>query len=364
MTARPSRLRRALVVAGSAAALSLLTPAVSAWSDVTVTPAQATYGGSAGVTFRVTNASRSASMTRVTIYLPEATPIGEVYPYSVPGWAPKMSMRTVSQPSQSGSRIRTTQVATAVEWNAFPGKAPKPGEVAELSLSLNPIPVADRLVFTVVEAYSDGTVVQWGAAGGTGSARPGPVIELVPPRGPRPRRRHADPDGPSRRHRRARRPIAAPLHGRPGRRPCRRFRVRVGPPASRAERVTCRIRRPRSASRHRLRCGTRCQASLSGAARNTWPSDVTPMVRPAPGCSTSTSGGAPAIGWRALPRSELRRRPPRVAAHTTSGLLGWAARSRAGIRAPGAPGLACVGAVPDPFGQRVEDVQRGAGRRE
>jgi hypothetical protein len=94
-----------------------------------------------------------------------------------------MSMRTVSQPSQSGSGIRTTQVATAVEWNAFPGKAPKPGEVAELSLSLNPIPVADRLVFTVVEAYSDGTVVQWGAAGGTGSACPGPVIELVPPAG-------------------------------------------------------------------------------------------------------------------------------------------------------------------------------------
>jgi uncharacterized protein YcnI len=179
MTARPSALRRVLVVAGSAAALSLLTPAVSAWSDVSVAPTQATHGGSAGVTFRVTNASRSASMTRVTIHLPEATPIGEVYPYSVPGWAPKMSMRTLRQPSQSGSGI--SRVAAAVEWNAFPGKAPKPGEVAELSLSLNPIPVADRLVFTVIETYSDGTVVRWGAAGGTGSPRPGPVIELVSP---------------------------------------------------------------------------------------------------------------------------------------------------------------------------------------
>lgn len=70
----------------------------------------------------------------------------------------------------------------SVEWIATRGAAPKPGKGAELSLSLNPLPAADRLEFIVVEAYSDGTVVRWGSAGAACSdvARPGPVIEMVP----------------------------------------------------------------------------------------------------------------------------------------------------------------------------------------
>jgi Domain of unkown function (DUF1775) len=182
MTVQPTTLRRFVVVAASAAALSFVAPAVSGWADVTVTPAQAMQGDSAGVTFRVRNDSR-ASLSRVTVYLPEATPIEEVYPYSVPGWAPKVSMRKVDARSKVAARLRTSEVVSAVEWRAAPGTAPGPGKVVELPLSLNPIPVVDRLVFSVAVTHSDGTVVRWGeseAAGVAKSPNPGPTITVIP----------------------------------------------------------------------------------------------------------------------------------------------------------------------------------------
>jgi uncharacterized protein YcnI len=175
VTGRPSDVGRRVLVAVSVVVLSLVGTAASAWADVTVTPAQATQGDAAGVTFRVTNTCRAALMSRVTIFLPEATPIGEVYPYSVPGWAARTSMRTL-KPSEVSSGRRTSQVVASVEWIATPGAAPKPGQVADLSLSLNPLPAVDQLQFTVVENYSDGTVVRWG---GSSAGRPGPVIALV-----------------------------------------------------------------------------------------------------------------------------------------------------------------------------------------
>jgi uncharacterized protein YcnI len=182
LTAGPSAVRRTVVVAASAAALSVVASAAPASADVTVSPTQATQGDSAGVTFRVQN-SRSASVSRVTVYLPEATPIDEVYPYSVPDWAPKVSMRTLGQQSGSDSDTRGTEVVAAVEWSTSPEMAPKPGQAFELSLSLNPIPVTDRLEFTVVETYSDGKVVRHGKARASvdsGASLGGPTIAVLP----------------------------------------------------------------------------------------------------------------------------------------------------------------------------------------
>jgi len=116
------------------------------------------------------------------VFLPEATSIGEVYPYSVSGWAPRVSTRRLDQPSKAASGIRTSEVITAVEWNAARGKAPGPNTVVELSLSLNPVPAVD-LKFTVAVSYSDGTVARWGDASGAeeaGTQNPGPVIAVVP----------------------------------------------------------------------------------------------------------------------------------------------------------------------------------------
>jgi uncharacterized protein YcnI len=183
MLTRARALRGTHVVAVWAAVVLMAAPAVPAWADVTVTPTQVAQGSSAGVTFRLTNDSRSASMTRVTVFLPEATPIGEVYPYSVPGWAPRVSTRRLDPRSKAAAGIRTNDVTTAVEWNAARGKAPGPGKVVELAMSLNPIPAVDRLTFTVAVEYSDGTAAPWGdakAAEGTGTRNPGPTIAVVP----------------------------------------------------------------------------------------------------------------------------------------------------------------------------------------
>lgn len=147
-------------------------------------PAQATRGGFAGLTFHVPNESGTALMTQVRVQLPEATPTGEVYPYSVPGWAPKVTMRGLDQPFEAIPGVPVNQVASDITWIAVAGAEPKPGEVAELSFSINPVPEADQLVFAVVEIYSDGTTVRWAdtqAGAGEAPGHAAPVVKLVTP---------------------------------------------------------------------------------------------------------------------------------------------------------------------------------------
>jgi hypothetical protein len=95
------------------------------------------------------------------VYLPEDTPIEEVYPYSVPDWAPEITMRKLDRPLEATPGVRAAEVASQITWSAVEGAATKPGQVAELSISINPVPRADHLVFTVVQTYADGTVVRW-----------------------------------------------------------------------------------------------------------------------------------------------------------------------------------------------------------
>jgi hypothetical protein len=137
------------LVALAAAVLGAVSFAAPASADVGLTPAQATQGGGVGVTFRIHNDSRTAPITTVEVRLPAESPIPEVYPYSVPDWAPNTTVRKVDN------------LVTAITWTAVPGKALEPGAVAELSTSLAPLPKIDKLVFTVVERHSDGTAATW-----------------------------------------------------------------------------------------------------------------------------------------------------------------------------------------------------------
>jgi uncharacterized protein YcnI len=188
MLSRPSRrlAARATIIAIATAALGTLAPATPASADVTVTPSTGEQGSALKLVFRVTEDRPAAHTTKVELRLPEATPVAEVYPISVPDWAPKMTMRTLDQPIRTLHGVGTRDVVASVTWIRV--TAPKVGREPawELPISLGPLPAADRLVFTVIQTYSDGTVVNWADASTASGAPPsggpssGPVTHAAP----------------------------------------------------------------------------------------------------------------------------------------------------------------------------------------
>ncbi|MCL7458512.1 YcnI family protein [Micromonospora sp. MSM11] len=166
--------RRAATVAALVAAGVLTWPAPAYAADVTTSPTQARQGGSVKLEFVVPDELPGARAERIEIRLPADAPIAEVYPMSVTGWAPRITSRRLDEPLAGIHSARVDEVASAVTWIRMPGAAPGP---ARLTLSMGPLPQADRLTFEVIRTYADGTVVRWAGPSG---ARRAPALTLLP----------------------------------------------------------------------------------------------------------------------------------------------------------------------------------------
>jgi uncharacterized protein YcnI len=163
-------------VAGAAGAVVLAAPAAA---DVTVTPAVAPRGGPAALVFTVPEERAGAHTTKVELLVPEATPIGEIYPMSVTGWAPTTTTRKLDKPIELIHGQPANEVVSKVTWIRVGRAAPKPGEAALLKLSMGPMPQTEQVAFTIVQTYSDGTVVRWADAPAAGAKNPAPVVKLL-----------------------------------------------------------------------------------------------------------------------------------------------------------------------------------------
>lgn len=153
-----------------------------AGADVTVTPDRAVRGDAAKLTFRVTDERGAAYTTKIELLLPEAAPIAEVWPLTVPDWAPLVTTRKLDSPLTGVHHGQVTEVTSRITWTR--AAAAKPADAAELQVSMGPMPEADRLLFTVVQTYSDGTVVRWNeqpTAGGGPVSNQAPVLTLDAP---------------------------------------------------------------------------------------------------------------------------------------------------------------------------------------
>jgi uncharacterized protein YcnI len=144
----------------------------AAHADVSVDPNVAPRGGAAELTFRITEERPGANTTSVQLIPPTDTPIAEVYPMSVAGWAPITATKKLPKPVELIHGAQTTSIVTSVTWKRSTS-APEASEVL-LTVSLGPMPETDRTTFTIVQTYSDGTVVRWGEG-----SSPGAVVNLV-----------------------------------------------------------------------------------------------------------------------------------------------------------------------------------------
>ncbi|WP_204291481.1 DUF1775 domain-containing protein [Micromonospora gifhornensis] len=176
MTRGGSRRRRGGLVAALATAGVLLWPATTAWADgVTFTPAEAQQGNSVKLEFLVPDERPGVRTERIEIRMPAETPVAEVYPLSVEGWAPAITTRKLDVPVAGMHGPATDVVTAALTWTRAPGPA-DPGP-ARLVFSMAPLPQTDQVSFELTQTYADGLQVHWGAGPGQ---RPLPPLTLTP----------------------------------------------------------------------------------------------------------------------------------------------------------------------------------------
>ncbi|WP_200209967.1 DUF1775 domain-containing protein [Micromonospora coerulea] len=163
----------AAVVAGT---LGWPGPARAAEVTITTSPAQVHQGDAVEVAVVLPEERAGSRTSRIELRMPADAPVGEVYPLSVPGWAPRITTRTLDRPVAGIHAPELNQVTEAVTWIRMPDATTGP---ARLSLGMGPMPATDRLTFQLVQTYADGTVVRW--ADPPGGARPAPTVALLPP---------------------------------------------------------------------------------------------------------------------------------------------------------------------------------------
>ncbi|MGW4157141.1 YcnI family copper-binding membrane protein [Micromonospora chersina] len=178
------RLRRPATAAAltlAAVATAVLGLAGPASAHVTVNPAEAKQGGYGRFAFRVPNESDTASTTKVEVNLPENAPVGSVSTMPVPGWTVTVEKRKVDPPIEvHGSQL--TEAVSKLTWTAAPNGGVKPGEFQEFPVSMGPLPQTDRMVFKVLQTYSDGNISRWieePTPGAEEPENPAPVLTLT-----------------------------------------------------------------------------------------------------------------------------------------------------------------------------------------
>lgn len=178
------RIRRSATVAAltlAAVTTGLVGLVGPASAHVTVNPREATQGGYGRFAFRVPNESDTASTTRVEVVLPENAPVGSVSTMPVVGWTLAVEKRKVDPPVEvHGSQL--TEAVSKLTWTAASGGGVKLGEFQEFPVSMGPLPQVDRMVFKVLQTYSDGNVSRWieePTPGQEEPEHPAPVLALA-----------------------------------------------------------------------------------------------------------------------------------------------------------------------------------------
>lgn len=178
-------MRKVLVRAGAVLGgglVAVLLAASPASAHVTVNPSNATQGGYTKLTFRVPNEKDSATTTTVEVNLPQDTPIASVSVKPTPGWTATATKSKLDKPIKSDDG-EVTEAVTKIVWKAdSPDTAVQVGQFQEFDVSVGPLPEVDKIVFKVLQTYSDGDVVRWieePAADGKEPDHPAPTLKLA-----------------------------------------------------------------------------------------------------------------------------------------------------------------------------------------
>src|SRR3712207_4615662 len=171
-TKRKAHPMKTTILLTTAAALAL--PAVAS-AHVTVHPNKLPSGQFTVTNVRVPNEKDDASTTKVDVEMPDGIASASVM--SREGWRARVQMEKAPKPIEMHGETSTEQVAR-ITWTAEDGAGVKPGEFAELPVSLRvPDGEGKTLTFKALQTYSDGEVVRW--IGAAESEKPAPTVAIV-----------------------------------------------------------------------------------------------------------------------------------------------------------------------------------------
>lgn len=174
---RRSAARTAL--AGTATATLVLVGAASAWAHVEVEAGGAAAGATdVTLTFHVPNEAAPAVTTVITFDLPLETPLVGVTAEEQNGFTPTFVTSHLSAPV-AGPDGPVSDVVSEV---TFAGGTIEREDDPAFRLHVDKLPDGvERLTFTALQTYDDGTVVSWTEIAAEGAAEPehpAPVLEL------------------------------------------------------------------------------------------------------------------------------------------------------------------------------------------
>ncbi len=179
--ARPSRVRRTLVLVALGALVAL--PAGPASAHVRVVPESTAAGGWSALTFRVPTESDTASTVALSVELPSDVPFLSVSTRPVPGWTATLERAPLPEPVDFyGTTL--TEAPARVTWTVDDAQsAVAPGQFQEFEISVGPLPedAGTVVVLPAEQTYSDGTVVRWAdvATGDGEPEHPAPVLVVT-----------------------------------------------------------------------------------------------------------------------------------------------------------------------------------------
>ena len=161
-------------------AVPILCTSDVAYAHVTVQPTVATAGSEALLAFRVPTEKDDANTVKVMLAVPDNPPIPNVSVQAVSGWRATVATRHLDRPVPTDDGPVTTAIAR-ITWTAVDGAdVIRPGQFQTFTISAGPL-TPGRLVFKILQYYSDGSVARWIDPPGTGSepAHPAPVVQVV-----------------------------------------------------------------------------------------------------------------------------------------------------------------------------------------
>src|SRR3954468_23291725 len=171
-------MHRTRKLAAATAVAALAVPA-AAQAHVTLQPNQAAAGAFTVLDVRVPTERDDASTAKVDVQFPSG--FASASYQAVPGWKVRVIKKKLTTPIQTDDGPITEGVSRMVWTRTSRGGGIKPGQFQDFPISVQiPGKAGDKLTFKALQTYSNGEIVRWIGAAGSGTPAPQVTVTAAP----------------------------------------------------------------------------------------------------------------------------------------------------------------------------------------
>lgn len=128
-------------------------------------------GGFGVVTLSVPTEGDKPATTKVSVRIPDDTPMRTVRPQPLAGWTVDVTKRKIDPPVYKDDGTPVTEVVDTVTWTAT-GPGIGTGQFAQFAIYAGPLPDRDTLALPTTQTFSDGSTEAWNQPTVSGGEKP------------------------------------------------------------------------------------------------------------------------------------------------------------------------------------------------